>query len=425
MECHRCDVVARLNAKGTIPKREQERKGAEVIALGEIGAHGAGHLPKPLPAVGQSLLVGEVVGVPLHRKAEPLGQHIIPCGGGGFRPVHILLIGLIGDGLSQIRVGLRPHIGVGHLLNRVQLVPPDGNMLLRRANALENVHQLHFDGIAGAVTNRALGTGRYNKVVVQLGGALLHRADDILPGVGGGQPLVHGGHFAAQALELVHRHGADLNQGARDKILNTLLGRGQLHPIGPGPGGVLQRPLSHELEDGASGPGDGGLDGVDDLLGLLHGGGRGDLMGGGAVHNTEVCLNAGIVKRLRRASPHDQVLLFGQPLLDPLGHIASASAVRIGYIDRAVVEIVPAEHLFPPKLEGIQEMQVGTVGQGQLVLAELDPALHRPVIIVVTGRLDQPVNPVHLHGNFLADRNIAADDRIAECAVVTGDGGVG
>ena len=70
-------------------------------------------------------------------------------------------------------------------------------------------------------------------------------------------------------------------------------------------------------------------------------------------------------------------------------------------------------------------MQVGTVGQGQLVLAELDPALYRPVVIVVAGRLDQPVDPVHLHGNFLADRNIAADDRIAECAVVTGDGGVG
>ena len=87
-------------------------------------------------------------------------------------------------------------------------------MLLRRPDALENVHQLHFDGIAGAITNRTLGTGRYNKVVVQLGGALLHRADNVLPGVGGGQPLVHGSHFAAQTLELVHRHGTDFDQGA-------------------------------------------------------------------------------------------------------------------------------------------------------------------------------------------------------------------
>ena len=87
-------------------------------------------------------------------------------------------------------------------------------MLLRGPNTLENVHQLHFDGITGAVADRTLGAGGYNKVVVQLGGALLHRADDVLPGVGGGQPLVHGSHFAAQTLELVHRHGADFDQGA-------------------------------------------------------------------------------------------------------------------------------------------------------------------------------------------------------------------
>ena len=49
---------------------------------------------------------------------------------------------------------------------------------------------------------------------------------------------------------------------------------------------------------------------------------------------------------------------------------------------------------------------------------------HR-IVIVVTRRLDQPVDSVHLHGYLFADRNIPSDDRVSECAIVAGDGGVG
>ena len=69
-------------------------------------------------------------------------------------------------------------------------------------------------------------------------------------------------------------------------------------------------------------------------------------------------------------------------------------------------------------------MKIRAVGQGQLILTELDPPLNRPIVIVVTGRLDQPVDSVHLHGDLFANRNIPSDDRVSECAIVTGDGGV-
>ena len=84
-------------------------------------------------------------------------------------------------------------------------------MLLRRPDTLENVHQLHFDGVTGAITNRAFGTGRYNKVVIQLGSALFDCANNVFPGVGRRQPFVYGGHLTAKTLKLVHRHGANFD----------------------------------------------------------------------------------------------------------------------------------------------------------------------------------------------------------------------
>ena len=70
-------------------------------------------------------------------------------------------------------------------------------------------------------------------------------------------------------------------------------------------------------------------------------------------------------------------------------------------------------------------MEIGAVGQGEFILTKLDPPLNRPVIIVITGRLDQSVDSVHLHGDLFADRDIPADDRISECTIVARDGGVG
>ena len=357
----RCDVVSALDAKGAIPKRKQEGKGAEVVALGKVCPQGAGHLPKSLPAMGESLLIGEVVGVALHGQPEPLCQHIVAGGGGRFCPVNVLLVGLVGHGLSQIGVCLDPHVRIGDLFHGVQLVPPDGYVLLGRADTLKNVHQLHFDGIARSVSDRALGAGGDDQVVVQLGCALLNGTDDILPGVRRRKPLIHRGHFAAESLELVHRHGTDLHQGAGDEVLDPLLCRGQLDAVGSGAGGVLQGTLGHELKHRASRSGDGGLDGVDDLLRLLHGGGCRNLMSRRAVHHTEISLDAGVVEGLGRASSHNEVLLLGQPLLDPLRHIPAAPSIRVRHIDRAVVEIVPSKHLFAPELEGIQKMQVGAI----------------------------------------------------------------
>ena len=103
----------------------------------------------------------------------------------------------------------------------------------------ENAHKLHFDGIAGAVTNSTLRTGGHDQIVVHLGSALLDSADNILANVAG-EPLVYGCDLASKTLQLVDRHGADLNKRAGQKVLNAFLGRSQLDAVGLRTGRVLK-----------------------------------------------------------------------------------------------------------------------------------------------------------------------------------------
>ena len=97
--------------------------------------------------------------------------------------------------------------------------------------ALENAHELHFDGITGAVTNSTLRTGGDDQIVVHLGSTLLNSTDNILANVTG-KPLVHSCDLASKTLQFVDRHGADLNERAGQKVLNAFLGRGQLDAVG-------------------------------------------------------------------------------------------------------------------------------------------------------------------------------------------------
>jgi len=69
-------------------------------------------------------------------------------------------------------------------------------------------------------------------------------------------------------------------------------------------------------------------------------------------------------------------------------------------------------------------MQIGAVRQGQLRFAVFDPALHSLVIVIDARVGDQVIDPVHLHGDFLAHRDLAPNYGITKHAVVFGNGSV-
>ena len=78
---------------------------------------------------------------------------------------------------------------------------------------------------------------------------LLDSADNILANVAG-EPLVYGCDLASETLQLVDRHGADLNKRAGQKVLNAFLGRSQFDAVGLRTGRVLERALCQKLEYG-------------------------------------------------------------------------------------------------------------------------------------------------------------------------------
>ena len=141
----------------------------------------------------------------------------------------------------------------------------------------QDVSQLHFDCVAAAVSDSAL-TGRsHDQVILDLGCTLFDCADNVFPDVSG-QPFIHSRNLASQALEFIDAHGTDFQKRTSHKVLDTLLGRCQFHPIGSGACSVLQGPFGHELEHRPSGPSDGGPHGRQYLVCLLHRGSRGDLV---------------------------------------------------------------------------------------------------------------------------------------------------
>ena len=89
------DVRQSLYTESLIPEWEQEGERAEVITLGQVGAHSALHVPEGILPVRDRLLVGEEVRVSLHRDPEPLGEDVVSSGRGLFHTLDVLLVPII------------------------------------------------------------------------------------------------------------------------------------------------------------------------------------------------------------------------------------------------------------------------------------------------------------------------------------------
>src|SRR3954464_5107026 len=124
---------------------------------------------------------------------------------------------------------------------------PDRNMG-RRVIALQNLLQLHFDGVARAVSDSSFRTDSKNKVLVLLRRALLDGAYNILANITG-QPLVDRRDLRPEPLQLRNGHRTDLENRARQEVFNALLGCGELLSQRAITSGVLHRPLRQKLEE--------------------------------------------------------------------------------------------------------------------------------------------------------------------------------
>src|SRR5690606_36537397 len=222
----------------------------------------------------------------------------------------------------------------------------------------------------------------------------------------------------SKSLKLVDGHWSNFKKRTSEKVLDTLLCRSQLLPQEPVACGVLHGTLSKELEQGTPGPGDGRTYRRHDIVGLLHGRRGGDLVGGGCVDVEEVGLDAAGVHRLGCASGHDEVLLRGESLLDHLVDVAPAVTVLIGLVDRSLDEVPPTEDLFGPQLEGRQEMEIASVSQSQLILAEGDESIDCLVVVVDVWVGDERVDTIHLHCDLTIYRNVSAEHSIPELTVI-------
>ena len=146
-------------------------------------------------------LVGEEVGVTFHWDAETLGENIVSCGGSLLGAFDVKLIGLIGNRLSKIRIRLDPHVRISDFLGIVKPIIEYGDMRID-VFPFENVHQLHLDGVADRISDRSLGRGGHDEIIVKLRSTLFDGADHILTNIAG-QPFVNGRYLGTKTLELV------------------------------------------------------------------------------------------------------------------------------------------------------------------------------------------------------------------------------
>ena len=137
-------------------------------------------------------------------------------------------------------------------------------------------------------------------------------------------------------------------------------------------------------------------------------------MSGCSVDIKEVRLNACGIHGLCRTTGNDEILFLCEALLNTFHHVLAQ--VRI--VNASIDEVIPSENLLPPQLECVQQKQISTVGEGELVLAILDPSINGVWIIVHAGIGDKVVDAVHLHGDFLVNGNLAANHLIPEFAVI-------
>ena len=370
----------------------------------------------------QSLLVGEEVRVPLHGDAEPLGQNVVPGRGYVLRPLDISLVGLVGDGSTEIRLGLQPRRRIRDLLEIIESIVEDGRMRIR-VLAPQDVEELHLHVVARRVPDSPLGRHGQDEPVVDLGSPLLDGAYDILTNITG-QPLVHRVHLGPKTLKLVDGHGTDLEETVRHEVLDPLLGGDELLAKRPITGRVLKGSLGHEIEQGTLGPGDGGAEGLHDLLSLLHGRRSRHLMGGRRVNRQEVGLQESFVQRLRPASSNDNVLLVDEALLHPTLLEMAAGLRLVGDVDRSLGEEPPAEDLLSPEFEAREQAKIGSVSEGHLRFREADESLHSVAIVIKTGIANPIIDPVHLHLDLLADRDSAGEDIVSELCVISRGSGI-
>jgi hypothetical protein len=180
------------------------------------------------------------------------------------------------------------------------------------------------------------------------------------------------------------------------EVLDALLGCCQLLPQHPTPRGVLQRTLSEELEQRSTRARDSSTERRHHLFGLLHCRSSGDLVSSGRVHSKKVRLDKRGEHRLGGTSSDDQIELLDQSNLDGSFLVVAAVVSVRGNVDRPFHEVVPAEDLLGPELEGEQEVEVRSVRQGHFALTEPDETLHHLIVIEDVGVGDERIDAVHL-----------------------------
>jgi hypothetical protein len=89
-------------------------------------------------------------------------------------------------------------------------------------------------------------------------------------------------------------------------------------------------------------------------------------------------------------------LLCDQAFLDHLLYVCTLSAILSWLIHTPLNEVEPTKEIFGPELERIKQMQIRTVSQRKLVLAILNKAVDRFVIVVDVRVRYERINPVHL-----------------------------
>src|SRR5688572_3328761 len=136
------------------------------------------------------------------------------------------------------------------------------------------------------------------------------------------------------------------------------------------------------------------------------------------VYVEEITLQTRLVQRLGGTSGNDEILLGRQALLHYLVDVNASTTVRKGFVDASVDVVVPAENLFGPHLECVEQMQITAVSECELILAVENEPFCRSRIVVDVRVGDECVDTVHLQRNLPVDRNLAPNNRSTEFAVV-------
>jgi L-fucose mutarotase/ribose pyranase (RbsD/FucU family) len=92
--------------------------------------------------------------------------------------------------------------------------------------------------------------------------------------------------------------------------------------------------------------------------------------------------------------------------------------VRSGLIDTAFDKVVPPKDLLGPQLERIKHVEITSISQGQLVLAELDEPVDGLVVVVEKRVGDELIDSIHLKPDFSIHRNLSANNCITKAFVI-------